>query len=570
MIETFLVLWMLPLTYYGPRLWRLVASGDTVIKLTLLLAYSTMLVIFWLLAAYYAAVVLFYFLSRPLASPPAQPGDEWQDVAILYPTCNDFQVEAAMSCLSQDYPNFHLFLLDDSTKDKSRAAVEAFHAAHPEKTTIVRRPTRQGFKAGNLNHALRGAAAEYPFFAVVDADEKLPPDFMRRTVSHLWDSGLAFAQANHAPNPNQATTFARDIAPTILPFWHVHCRPRNRYGFVVFLGHGALVRRSAWEVAGGFPEVLTEDLAFSVALGARGLRGVFLEDLVCYEDFPTSYPTFKRQQERYLIGTTQVVLRYLGSLLRSREISLTEKIDFLMWCSPLYVPALALVFVALCSVGLASVFGHWETPVLSVLGREFVLPPVRMLDEPFTLLQSRGFQFFSVLCALSPAFAAITLGLEKRLRAVRLLSLATVPYLSLAVVAWRGILEYLLAGRIIWPPTGEHTTTRLGKDPDIFSADVKRAWLTKRAGVWRAPTGWEIAIGAVLAIASLASLNFAFFAVSSCLLIGALIQALGWEKRLVRVLCASCFIVILAQMVINVTLLIQSPGLVPLVFSVHF
>jgi hypothetical protein len=386
----------------------------------------------------------------------------------------------------------------------------------------------------------------------------------------MCHSNLAFVQANHAPRLDQDTAFARDIAPTILPFWQVHCRPRNRYGFVVFLGHGALVRRSAWEVAGGFPEVLSEDLAFSVVLGEKGLRGIFLEDLMCFEDFPTNYPAFKRQQERYLSGTTQVLRRYLRSLLRSREISLTEKIDFLMWCSPLYVPALVLIFVALCSIGIAAVFGHWETPVVSILGREFVLLPIRMIREPFTLLQSRGFQLFSVLCALSPAFAAIILGLAGKLRVIRLLSLSTVLHLSLMVIAWKGILEYLLTRRIVWPPTGERTTSRLGEDHDIFSSDVKRSWLKKRVDVWRTPKGLEIAIGVILAIASLASLNFAFFAVSSCLLIGVLIQNLGWEKRFVRVLCVSCFVVILAQMVINVTLLIQSPGLVPLVFSVHF
>jgi hypothetical protein len=35
-------------------------------------------------------------------------------------------------------------------------------------------PRRQGFKAGNLNFALQEVAADYPFFAAVDADERLP------------------------------------------------------------------------------------------------------------------------------------------------------------------------------------------------------------------------------------------------------------------------------------------------------------------------------------------------------------------------------------------------------------
>jgi cellulose synthase/poly-beta-1,6-N-acetylglucosamine synthase-like glycosyltransferase len=565
MTVTFLALWILPLVYYGPRLWQIATAGRTLVESALLFAYCAMLAVFWLLAAHYTAVVLFYFFSKslPLSPPPANANGEWLGVAILYPTCNDFQADAAASCLNQNYPHFHLFLLDDSTKDESRAAVEAFHETHPDKTTIVRRSTRQGFKAGNLNHALGEAASKYPLFAVVDADERLPSNFLHRAVPYLRDPDLAFVQANHKPNPAQEAVFARDIAPTILPFWNVHCQPRNRYGFVVFLGHGAVVRRSAWEAVGGFPEVATEDLAFSMALGEKGLRGVFLEDLVCYEDFPENYVAFKRQQERYLIGTTQVLLRHLWSMLRSRKVSLVEKIDLCMWCSPLYVPALALAFVALCTLGLAVAFGRWEVPVISILGRELALPPVRVPSEAFNVLGSLDFQVFSTLSALSPAFACVALGLRGRLRAARLLFLGTVPYLSLTVVAWRGVLRYLFTGRIIWPPTGECS---LGSSRLPGRHDRRRTQMH----TWQTPIGWETLIGVILTISSLLCWNLAFSALSCCLLLGVGIQAFGWEKRLVRVISAGCFGVILLQMLLNVTLVSQSPGVIPLIFSVHF
>jgi len=244
MIICFFLMWSFALVLYGPKLWQILTISETALEATLLLAFSVFHIIFWMLAAYYVAVVIFSFLSRPL---PAMgiPEDEMPEVAILYTTCNDFCAEAAESCLNQDYPNFHVFLLDDSTKEEIRAEVDAFHAAHPDKTTIVRRNSRQGFKSGALNHALRSVAAKYPFFAVVDADEKLPANFLKRTIVYMYNSDLAFVQANHAPNPRQNASFAKDIGQTILPFWDVHCRARNRYGFVVFVGHGAVVRCSA-------------------------------------------------------------------------------------------------------------------------------------------------------------------------------------------------------------------------------------------------------------------------------------------------------------------------------------
>ena len=570
MVGCCLLLWSFSLLFFGPRLWRIIITSRNALEFLILFVFCVMLILFWLLTAYYISVVLFSFLSKPLPLPNYANKASWPEVAILYPTCNDFQPEAADSCLNQDYSAFHIFLLDDSTQNKYCSAVDAFHAAHPESTTVVRRSTRLGFKAGNLNHALRGAAANYPFFAVVDADERLPADFLRRIVPYLCNSNLAFVQANHAPNPSQDSAFARDIAPTLLPFWSVHCRPRNHFGYVLYLGHGAIVRRSAWEVVGGFPEVVLEDLAFSALVGVQGLRGAFFEDLVCYEDFPGSYLAFKRQQERYVIGTTQVMRKYLGALLKTKKISLIEKIDFILWCSPLYVPALCLVFIALSSLGLAGILGRWSPLTFSILGHHFVLPEVRTLDQRFAPIWSWDFQIFSVIGALSPAFACLALGVKGKLRAIKLLFLTTVPYLSLMIVAWRGILSYLLLGKTFSPPTGESVIYVSVEPPSVLTVMPSSVRSRGRAYAWRSPRIWEISLGGLFAVTSLVSFNLAHFAISCCLLIGSWIEVSGWEAKFVRTACVSCFAIILIQMIINITLLVQPSGLVPLVFSIHF
>src|SRR5207244_8057650 len=97
---------------------------------------------------------------------------------------------------------------------------------------------------------------------------------------------IAFVQANHDANPEQPSTFARDLASGIGFHWDVYQPIRNTYGFVCFYGHGGLIRRAAWEDAGGFPEVVSEDLAFRARLRARGWWGRFAHDVTCYEDFP--------------------------------------------------------------------------------------------------------------------------------------------------------------------------------------------------------------------------------------------------------------------------------------------
>ena len=570
MMLCFVVLWALPVVFYGPKLWGIIASGKTPLEILLLSIFSVFHIIFWLLAAYFTAVVLFSFLSRRPSPSAGVSDDEWPAVAILYATRNDFCAEAAASCLSQDYPDFHLFLLDDSTDGDFSAQVEAFHAAHPDRTTVVRRPDRHGFKPALLNYAIRSAAKDYSFFAPVDADERLPVEFLRRTMAHMRNSDLAFAQANHAPNPQQAAVFARDIGPTILPFWDVHCRARNRFGLVVYVGHGAVVRRSAWEAVGGFPEVVTEDLAFTALVTEAGLSGVFLDDVVCYEDFPADYRAFRRQQERYVVGTTQVIREFAGRLLRSRRAGLTEKIDFLLWCTPLYVPALCLAFVALCTIGLATVFGSWGHLTISLHGQELSVPMVRILDERFSPLWSWHFQLVSVIGAFSPAFASMALGAGKRVRAVRLLFLSTMPYLSLMLLSWVGVLRYLITGRVKWSPTGEKPPVESESRGFPTSTGIASRLTDKCLSALKSPSTWEVLLGGILAVASLICFNIAFFAVSLCLLMGPYVCRFGWERRSARLGSAGCFTLIVSQMAANLCLMVHSPGLVPLVFSVNF
>ncbi len=566
MIVTFLALWGLLVAAYGPRLWEVMATAETALEAAVLTAFSGMLLLFWMLAAYYTAVVVFSRIARPLSHTKAPSANARPAVAVLYATCDDFQEEAALGCLSQDYTNFHVFLLDDSASDEGRAIVDAFHGRHPGKTTVVRRADRRGFKAGNLNHALRGPAADYPLFAVIDADERIPEDFLSRTVPYMLDSSVAFVQANHSPNEDQKTLFARDLAQTIMPFWHVHCGPRNRYGFVPYVGHGALLQRHAWEEVGGFPEVATEDLTYSAALAERGMRGLFLEGVVCREDFPATYSAFKRQQERYVAGVTQALRRHLLPLLRSRRLSVVEKVDFCLWCSPLYVPALCLLFALVCSLGLAVVLGQWRPLTISLDDRTVSMGMVRALEARFAPLWSWHFQIASTLCAFSPAFAALSLGLKRKLSVVRVLFLGTAPYLSLMLVSWRGILSYVLSGKVSFVPTG-HPSLLV----DRAHGPRRRSATRSQRQLWSDPLlPWELVLGLVLVAASLACLNLGMVAVCACLSLGCIIELRGWESSGVRLAAAACLALVFVHVLVNGLLSAQWLALPPLVFSVHF
>lgn len=262
-----LALWLSVVAWFHPHLAQLLDLGTTLGTKLAIGFFLLFIEVAWIYAAYNIAVIGFGAWRRVrergahVAPPgsdapgtlPAASCGERPAVALLYTTCNDFSETAVESCLAQRYPHCRVYILDDSSETAYRERVDAFARAWPQGVQIVRRADRRGYKAGNLNHALREVARE-PLFVLVDADEILPPDFLLRLVPRLLampDCG--FIQANHRSNPDSPSALARDLGPGVDSHWRWYHPVRNEYGFVMLLGHGALVRRETWIDAEGFP-----------------------------------------------------------------------------------------------------------------------------------------------------------------------------------------------------------------------------------------------------------------------------------------------------------------------------
>jgi hypothetical protein len=250
-------------------------------------------------------------------------------VAILYTTMNDFQELAALSCVRQEYPSYHVFLLDDSTDEVNRQLVDRFHARFPDKTSVIRRSSKNGFKAGNLNHAIRIIQSWFPFFAVADADTVLPHHFVRSTVRRFSSNRIGFVQARLEVN-EQLTSFVRELSPAQNLYWHRIVPACARFGFMMFHGHAALVRTAAWRDVGGFPEVVAEDLAFSTRAREMGYVGVLAFDVVCQEDHPQSYESFKVRQLKYTRGAMEHILTDTLRFIQAPGVPWFEKLDRLV------------------------------------------------------------------------------------------------------------------------------------------------------------------------------------------------------------------------------------------------
>lgn len=231
--------WAASLVWFGPRLIGLVSQAEGFWATAALGYFAVFTTIAWLYGLYNIGVVLFSWIYRNFVpKPQALLLHETPPVAILYTTCNDFIQKSVESCLHINYPNYTLYILDDGDDPAIRSKIDAYADENPDWVKVVRRENREGYKAGNLNHALEHHVSE-PYFAVVDADEIVPANFLNKLVPYLLnDPDCGFVQANHRCDENSDTKLQEDMRIGIDVHWKWYQPLRNKFGFVMFLGHG--------------------------------------------------------------------------------------------------------------------------------------------------------------------------------------------------------------------------------------------------------------------------------------------------------------------------------------------
>lgn len=254
---------------------------------------------------------------------------QFPSVAILYVTCDDFNRESCKSCVDQDYVRSRVLICDDSKLPMYKKTTRDFSVKHRHKCTLITRSTNQGFKAGNVNHAIENFVTE-DWVLLIDADQILPPDYLSQIVSSLPSdtSNIGFIQAAHKALVDEGSSrFQVVLSPEVALYYSRDLAVRESFGFVPLLGHGALIRRSAWESSGRLPEMVSEDFAFALEAANQGQRGIYREDVVSYEAYPYDFGGFMIRLRKFAGGTAELFRRKALPFLAGPA-SIVEKWDF--------------------------------------------------------------------------------------------------------------------------------------------------------------------------------------------------------------------------------------------------
>ena len=273
-------------------------------------------------------------------------------------------MEVLEHLLRLDYPQdrYHVVVADDSTDESSRREIEAFCREHPGRIRYVHRTDRRGFKAGALNHALRTVTpADVELVAVVDADYKVEPNYLKETVGYFEENpDLGFLQTPQDFHNVDYSPFTRQIYRANKYFYDAIMPARNEVGSIIFCGTMGIVRRRALEDAGGWGEdTLTEDSETSIRIMSRGWQSLYVPRVYGRGLLPKSYSAYKKQQYRWAFGGAQILRKHaLRAMVGSAPLSWRQRWDILTGGLHYFSGAILTVIAGILLVmGLAHVYG---------------------------------------------------------------------------------------------------------------------------------------------------------------------------------------------------------------------
>ena len=193
-------------------------------------------------------------------------------ISVVVPCHNygRYLAEAVASIAAQSRAADEVVIIDDGSSDDSKAVMDALAAADPRLVTLHRHPARG--PAATFNDGVRASSGD--LVVILSADDRLSPDYLERLEAELADPGVWFAYAGE-----HLFGAVEQVRP-VRPF------DRHRFTRENMVNGSAMMRRSAFDAAGGFREDFDslglEDWEFwahVVELGGRGVpvEGCWLE-----------------------------------------------------------------------------------------------------------------------------------------------------------------------------------------------------------------------------------------------------------------------------------------------------
>lgn len=291
----------------------------------ILIAYIVSLTILFIFGLHGFIMIYYYLKFKDTKRSAVKSLDEYPIVTVQLPVYNERYVVGRLidAACAMIYPRdkMEIQLLDDSTDetvDVIGGLVEKYQKLGFD-IKHIRRPNRQGYKAGALKEGLACARGE--FIAIFDADFVPRQDFLLKTIPHFnTDPNIGMVQTRWEHLNFDYSLLTRTQAMALDGHFVIEQSVRNKVGyFINFNGTAGVWRKKTIEDAGNWQaDTLTEDLDLSYRAQLKGWRFVYLNDVTSPAELPSEINALKSQQFRWTKGAIETARKMLPEVWRSK------------------------------------------------------------------------------------------------------------------------------------------------------------------------------------------------------------------------------------------------------------
>jgi cellulose synthase/poly-beta-1,6-N-acetylglucosamine synthase-like glycosyltransferase len=356
-------------------------------------------------------------LGKPLPAPVVSEAG-LPHVLVQIPVFNEpaMVADCLRSAAALDWPRqkLHIQLLDDSTDETTAIANAVACELRRQGYDILhfRRPGRRGYKGGALAAGL--AHSNAPYVAVLDADFRPPPNWLRAIVPALIaDPSASFVQSRCEFANYRTNSLTRAQGLMFDAHFVMEQATRYRAGWLFqFNGTGGVWRRAAIMAAGGWSgDSLCEDLDLTVRAEIAGWHGLFAMDPPVPGLVPERVSHWQVQQRRWSNGFVQVARKLLGEVWMAnwpvwRKLSASLLILIQTFYPCLALACLSLVLGAILRGGDLTP----DLPVIATTAALVLVISIGMTLMPYIILR-RGslWRYLATLASLIPLMIYVSI-----------------------------------------------------------------------------------------------------------------------------------------------------------------
>jgi len=353
---------------------------------------------------------------------------DWPTVTVVVPAHNEELVIRNIldALLEVDYPAERLLILpvNDRSTDKTGEILDELATQYPTRIKVMHRKDGAPGKAAALKDATQLVQSE--LLLVFDADYIPGTGLIKQLVAPFFDPEIGAMMGRVVPFNVDKNLLTRFLDLERSGGYQVDQQARMNLHLVPQYG-GTVggVRMCALQDVGGWDEAtLAEDTEMTYRMLLAGWKTAYQNRSECYEEVPEDWYTRIRQLKRWARGHNHVTARYTLPLLKSRRVSLFEKID-------------GLLLLGVYAMSLLITLGWALAISLFFLGEQMMYGLIAILAVTSYGALGNFAAFFEIAAALR---------LDGRRQAIRLLSINIFNFLVSLVATTRAMFTPLLPG----------------------------------------------------------------------------------------------------------------------------